>query len=477
MTFANGSLAGDKKILMVYTRGGAPMEYAIPRISARGELHILELEPLPSHTRSLWQSSVSGVIDGKDTAPTADAVRERIVREARRLGAAGIITLSEFSVESLAQAARELGLPGAGPNAARARDKRQMREIWSKAGVPSPRFRPVTSAAELRAAYRDLTPPLLLKAAWGSGSVGQLILAEESDVDQTWAAATGTVLAAHASGFMRMQQPDAEKDFLVEEIIQSSIRTWWPEDSGYGDYLSVEGIVAGGTYHPLCITSRLPTIPPFTELSNLAPCVLAGPLQSQIEAVARAAVDALELENCGTHTELKLKDNGELAVLETAARLGGVMVAPEIERVYGYDAIGTLTDVLLGEQADFPVRMFTDADAKGAAGSLSLIATDAAGRSWNQHPVWDQSVVDWSRLLTPGSSARLVPGLSIQDGTTVPAYDSAGGARGYGGIFFVQAADARTLVGDCYSILNGLEQALVEGWARPENASSDASRR
>src|SRR5580658_4433169 len=108
---------------MVYTRGGAPLEYAIPRISARGELHILALQPLPSHTRSLWQSGVSSVIDGCGTALTTDAVRDRVVREARRLGADGIITLSEFSVESVAQAAGELGLPGAGPNAARARDK------------------------------------------------------------------------------------------------------------------------------------------------------------------------------------------------------------------------------------------------------------------------------------------------------------------------------------------------------------------
>ncbi len=210
---------------------------------------------------------------------------------------------------------------------------------------------------------------MLLKAAWGTGSVGQLVLRSEGDVTETWEAATAAVATAHQSGVIGLLPPGAAGEFLVEEVIPGSIRSWWPEDSGYGDYLSVEGIVAAGTYHPLCITSRLPTIPPFTEVSNLAPCVLAEPLQRKIEAVATAAVDALGLESCGTHTELKLKDHGELAVLEAAGRFGGVMVVPEIERVYGYDALGALVDVLLGEPADFPPVMFTHADAKGAAGS------------------------------------------------------------------------------------------------------------
>jgi biotin carboxylase len=459
-----------KKILLVYTRGGAPVEYALPRIAERADLYILMLEPLP---RSADSFSDFRVIDGRDTPLTSAAVTDRIIHEATRLSADGLITLSEFSITSVALAAQRLELPGAGPNAARARDKREMRAAWTGAGVPSPRFRPVRDEAGLLAAFRQLSPPLLVKAAWGTGSVGQVIVAAESDVPAAWEASRQAVASAHEAGFTRMQEPGAVNDFIVEEIIKSSTRTWWPEDSGYGDYLSVEGIVGDGVYHPICITSRIPTIPPFTELSNLAPCVLPEPLQRKIESVACAAVNALGLENCGTHTELKLMDNGELAVLETAARYGGVMVLPEIERVYGLDLIAALTDILLGDKPDLPARMLTDADATGgAAGSLSLIATDANGRPWQQRLTWDSTVIDWDRLLSPGSTARVVPGLSIPDGTPMPVYDNASGARGYGGIFFVQAPDAGTLVRDCYSILNGLEQELSRGWdqrkERPE---------
>ncbi len=451
---------------MVYTRGGPPAEYVIPRIADRADLHILALEQLPQSVESGPALARANVIDGRDTPLTEADVTQRIVHEAARLNTDGLMTLSEFSVISVAHAAATLGLPGAGPNAARARDKRQMREIWVRAGVPCPRFRPVRNETELLSAVRELNPPLLIKAAWGTGSVGQMVVADEGSAISAWNAATQAVAAAHKAGFTHLQEPGAVSEFLIEEVIQGSIRTWWPEDSGYGDYLSVEGIVCDGVYHPICITTRIPTIPPFTELSNLAPCVLPEPLQRKIESVASAAVDALELENCGTHTELKLMDNGELAVLESAARYGGVMVLPEIEHVYGLNMAAALTDLLLGDKPDLPTRMLTDADASGAAGSLSLIATDANGQPWRQRLTWDSTVIEWDRLLSAGSKARAVPGLSIPDGTPVPVYDIASGARGYGGIFFVQAPDAPTLVRDCYSILNGLEEVLSQGWMR-----------
>src|SRR5579875_639350 len=210
------------RILMVFTRGGAPAEYAIPHIAARAELHMLAFQWPPAQTEALWKPHCASIIDATGTDLTGATVCERIIQEATRLGADGIITLSEFSVESAALAAGKLGLPGAGPHAARARDKRLMRETWAKAGVPQPHFRPVQSEADLRAAYHELAPPLLLKAAWGSGSVGQVVVAEEADIAPAWAAATATVTAAHQSGFMRLQQPGAAGDFLAEEIINSS---------------------------------------------------------------------------------------------------------------------------------------------------------------------------------------------------------------------------------------------------------------
>ncbi|MDN3241492.1 ATP-grasp domain-containing protein [Glycomyces tritici] len=394
---------------------------------------------------------------------TGDDLVGLIVDEARRIGADAVLTLSEYAVIAVAEAAERLGLRGAGPNAVNSRDKRRMRQVWEDAGVPVPRFRPVDSAADLRDAFRELDAPMLLKHAWGAGAIGQIVLETEADVEPAWAQANEAMIRARERGYTEMQVAGADADFLVEEVIQSGTESWWDPESGYGDYLSVEGVVAGGVYHPVCITSRIPTIPPFTELSNLAPCALPEAAQREIERVARAAVDALELDYCGTHTELKLCPDGRLSVLESAARLGGVMVAAEIEHCFGVDIVGMLTDALLGEPIDPPARMLLDTDATGAAGSLSLIATDSAGRPWTDHSVWDESLVDWTGVVDPATTVTAVPGLCIPAGTPMPAYDLSTGALGYGGIFMLRAASADTLVADAYHVLDNLESLLAKG--------------
>ena len=70
-----------------------------------------------------------------------------------------------------------------------------------------------------------------------------------------------------------LYEQNTDGDRLVEEIMDGTTEGWYSED-GYGDYLSVEGIVAKGTYHPLAITAKLPTVPPYIEVASTSPCVL-----------------------------------------------------------------------------------------------------------------------------------------------------------------------------------------------------------
>ncbi len=190
-----------------------------------------------------------------------------------------------------------------------------------------------------------------------------------------------------------------------------------------------------------------------------------GHLQRKVESVARGAVDALGLQTCGTHTEIKLMDNGELSVIESAARLGGAMIAGQVEHAFGYEPIGMLVDGLLGLPARFPERMLTDRDAGGAAASLSLIATDAAGVPWAKDLVWDENLVDWTGMVTAGSRISAVPGATIANGTPMPRYDLSSGILALGGILFLRAANADIFVRDSLAVLNGLESALARGWA------------
>ncbi|MCP2336340.1 ATP-grasp domain-containing protein [Actinomadura rupiterrae] len=450
-----------KKILHVHSPGGAPLEHAFPRLAGCGELHVLAVGPLPDHTRDAWLPHCAGLTDRGAELLRGEALVEAITAEARRIGADAVTFLSEFLVLAVAEATRRLGLPGPGANAIRARDKRLMREVWRDAGVPVPSFRRIDRPADLADAFDRLTPPMLLKPAFGAGSVGHAVLRDAADLASAHDTVVRTVgQSLDRYGFGEIGLPDAVERVLVEEIVEGSTDGWY-DDSGYGDYLSVEGIVADGVYHPVCITSRIPTVPPFTELSNNAPCVLPEPLQRRIEDVAHRAVDALGLDTCGTHTEIKLAADGAMFVIESAARFGGCMVTREIEAVFGIDPIALLTRCLLGERPALPPRMLLADDGERAAASLALVPITPDGVPWTSSPVWDASAADVSRLVSPGSTIEIVRGLSVPDGTRIPPYDFANGADNWAGIFFLTAKDAPTLLTDCYAVLNGLEGLLM----------------
>jgi biotin carboxylase len=450
-----------KRILLVHSRSGPPLDFALPRLAARGEIHVLALRPLPAGAEEFCAS----VIPAHERRLKGDELVDAIVEAARRVGADALCGLSEYTVVPVALAAERLGLPGPGPGAAASRDKRLMRAAWAKAGVPQPAYRTVASAADLRQAFGELRPPLLLKSAWGAGSAAQLVISSQEQIGPAWQEATTVMRTADAADASMLEAPGAaENDFLTEEIIPGTTRSWWEDGSGYGDYLSVEGIVIEGVYHPVCITSRLPTIPPFMELCNIAPCELPTELQRAIESVARASVDALGLRTCGTHTEIKLMEDGGLALIESAARFGGAAILAQIEHVYGRDLLGMLADALLGLPADPPDSMLSRHDATGAACTLSLLATNAEGKPWSKELVWDSRVVDWPSLVTPGTRIETVPVLTVPDGTPMPQYEQSGGKLGIGGVLYMESPDTGTLVHDAYAVLNGLEDALARGW-------------
>lgn len=443
------------KILYLYVRGGAPLEYAFPRIAACGELHVLALSPMPEAGEDDWRPACTSITERR-TDLRGDALVEYVAEFARELGADAILTLSEFAVLMVSRVAAKLGLRGAGPNLVKARDKRLMREAWDAAGSPIPAFRRVTSEDDLREALETLRPPMLLKPAWGAGSVAQLVLNRPEEAGPAWAEVAQALHKGSEVGMNELYQSGTDGDLLVEEIIDSTTEGWYP-DAGYGDYVSVEGIVAGGVYHPLCITGRLPSIPPFTEVASTAPCALPTELQRQLEAVSRQAVDALGLDTCGTHTELKLTTDGP-KLIETGARFGGVLITEEIETVYGLDVIGMLTRQLLGEEVEYPSRMLVEGTR--AAASVAVIATDSAGNPWQTTPLWNPGAVDWSRILSQGSTIEESKAFAMPTCQPVPPYDQSGGSRNWLGVFLVTANDAETLRRDCNAVLNGLEAAL-----------------
>lgn len=442
-------------ILYVLTPGGPALEYVLPRIRRHGDIHALVFAGRPeSHIDLLRRWCATVRVVGLDYP-----VPEGIVDAAREVRADAVLTLNEWAVVGVAAACERLGLRGPGPHAVRSRDKVTMRETWRRHGLPIPAFVGVRSLDDLEAAARTLRPPFLLKPSWAASSAGQAVVDRDADLRVVWATVSAAMQALSRSGSSDIVADGRGLRFIAEEIIDSSTESWYEVD-GFGDYLSVEGLVVDGRYHPLCITARLRTIPPFIELSNHAPTVLTTERQRRIESMARAAVDALGLRYCGTHMEIKLLRDGGMCLLENAARLGGAMIAREVAEVFGVDMIDLLVRTLLGEDCELPDRMLTSEHASSAAASLSMLAADSAGRPWSSLPPFVPDRVEWSRLTSSGTTVEIVAGHTMPSGSPMPPLRSTGGHMNYAGTLFVRSTDPLTLQRDCYRILDGLEDAM-----------------
>jgi len=444
------------KLLFVVGAGGPPFEYALPRLARQADLYALVATEVSKAQRDLLSQWCAGVAQ-PDLAGRPESIVDEIVAAARRFGAGGIITFSEFAVIAVAQACARLGLPGPGPNARLARDKWLMRQRWSEAGLPEPRFAKVGSLADLEAATRTLAMPFLLKSAGRGGGIGQQVIDATTVLPEVLKTIGAVLDQAAEHGIVEYSEGLDVGHWVAEEIIDSTTDSWY-DDSRYGDFLSVEGIVAGGEYHPVCITGRLPTLPPFAEIGAVSPCVLREDLQRKIEDLARASVNALGLETCGTHTEFKLMSDERLCLLETAARLGGSTAVALAEVVFGIDLIGLQASEALGQHPSYPERMLTSGT--GAAASLYLFAASTAGQPWAAQTAFNWKQLDWTELVSGASRVEILPSQMIPDGTVITPYRPGSGALNYAGSVLLHSPDAETLLTDSYRLINNLEAAL-----------------
>jgi len=209
----------------------------------------------------------------------------------------GVTSLSDETLVVTARLAAELGLPGAGPDAAElARDKYRQRIRMHAAGLPAPRFRAVAGPADLAAFRREHPGPVVVKPLSSGGSAGVAAVAAHSPGHEELAAAR---LVAGDGGC------------LVEEFVA-------------GAEISVEAVVQAGEVCFIAVTEKETTWPlGFLERQHLVGGARAMTAAAG-EAVRRLAAACL-VESAVLHAEFFVRD-GELVAGEFATRPAGGLI-------------------------------------------------------------------------------------------------------------------------------------------------------
>lgn len=361
-----------KNILLVSDLGGFP-----PSMESLAKIaNVYVYIPRPSAVTSRYMASINRYAAGvvKEGIPggsggyehpewvtftgaeaytlSEDEVVEQIIRYARMFKAEAIMFGgAENMVLSVAKAAEALGLRSAGVEAARlARNKYTMRDKFRGAGVPSPDFRAIHSEADMLAAVSELGYPLVLKPTYLACSIGVTLLDGSRSPVEVFREVQRDIEENTGDSLLFSE----ECLFLVEQYMEGCNADWYADDL-YADYVSVEGMMVDGIYHPVAITDKTPMLSSFTETSHLVPSVLDHEAQSLIVEACRKANEGLGLQNCPTHTEVKLMKNRQVGIIETAARFGGWNIIPQINDVFGIDMTRIWAEVLLyGSSQNLP---------------------------------------------------------------------------------------------------------------------------
>lgn len=216
------------------------------------------------------------------------------------LQAAGVTTFSEGMVPFTASLAHGLGLPYHDhETATRLTDKRAQRRRLAEQGVDTVWSVPATSRDEALALMTEQPGPFVVKPVRGQSSIDTYFVDTAADLPADLPATV-------------------ERPFLVEEFLRGR------DEGDFGDYVSVESVVADGRVHTLGVTGKFPLMPPFREHGQFVPSHLPATERADVARLAADAALALGITSGLVHTEIKLTGDGP-RIIEVNGRVGGFM--------------------------------------------------------------------------------------------------------------------------------------------------------
>jgi biotin carboxylase len=216
----------------------------------------------------------------------------------------GVMTLcTDAAVSTVAEVGRRMGLAVLSTqSAARATDKRLMREAFAQAGAPSPRTCLIHACSEIQSAAEALGYPVVLKIGRGSGSRGVYRIDDPTAIEKAYA------------GCRAWQK---EGMLLLEEWVA-------------GEEVSVEGYCTDQDCSLIAMTDKFlfPGVSP-VEIGHCQPSTHAPLREQQIYSCVQAGLKALDLTWCAFHAEVKVPSRGA-QLIEIGARLGGDRISTHL---------------------------------------------------------------------------------------------------------------------------------------------------
>ena len=260
--------------------------------------------------------------------PISIIEKEEILSICQQIGINGICTIaSDVAAPTVAYVAEKMGLVGNSyESAVRANNKYLMRESFSKADIPCPKYMVATpetlNTPTVLDGLREFQYPIIIKPSDRSGSLGVSKICAPAE---------------YYPAINQAMKVSFKHEAMIEEFID-------------GREISVEFISYQGHHYPLQITDKVTTgAPHFVELEHHQPSSLSKDMYETIYSITEKALNALGITNGASHSEYKITPKGRIAIMEIGARMGGDFIGSDLVRLStGYDFLKGVIEVALG---------------------------------------------------------------------------------------------------------------------------------
>lgn len=237
--------------------------------------------------------------------------------------------------------------------AAAARDKYQLRQRLSVAGVPVPQFQRLRLDSDPHDVAHGISYPCVLKPLFLSASRGVI----RADTPAEFVRAFTRIRRILSEPSVRSRGRDLAQYLLVEDYIP-------------GSEVAVEGLITAGELHVLALFDKPDPLegPYFEETIYVTPSRLPAPTQQAIVDCTERACAALGLTGGPIHAELRINAAGPW-VIEVAARTIGGLCSRTLRFGLGL----TLEELVLRHALGLPIPTY--GRRSGASGVMMIPVT------------------------------------------------------------------------------------------------------
>ncbi|MGV8878715.1 MAG: ATP-grasp domain-containing protein [Sphingobacteriaceae bacterium] len=237
----------------------------------------------------------------------------------------GVLTTSDYPVNTVSCICERLNLPGPSISAAQlCTDKFLQREILKKSAIHVPDFKLVNVNDVGNLDLSLFSFPLIVKPVDSSASRGV------TKVFSRWELNSSLDIAFKYSKIGKV---------IIENFID-------------GEEYSIECIVKDGITNIIAITEKTTDGESdicFVETRHIVPAYLSLDLVEKITAYVRVVIKIIGLDNSASHVEIKI-ENGRPVLIEIAARLGGDFITSDlVPLATGIDMQENVIKLALGE--------------------------------------------------------------------------------------------------------------------------------